>query len=327
MRRLHTLVLVVRVNCEQKKWRADMYQKTRIRAPSPPVKTLSVHTGLRTTLDACRYAVLVRDGWGRRAESDARRQAAAWTWRGRWPRTRRGGRGGGGAVARRIRGANVSDFDVGVGHGGVRVVCLHVLGISRRGGTGPARHARSRGWLVEWVIAVQPQHVHIVVVPQTHHKHHAALQCGTHFLKLVTFSVRAHVRACGVSARQTFRPPLLAKSLGSPKAFFCVEQKLSVTELNLRCIVEAMRYCGSESEPDTTHVRLANVERLWRLNDLAVLHPYTPNLWEIARVRIVGGDELRHHSDLLSSVDLEPCAGPARACGSVPCMCGSWKLV
>merc|ERR1712205_299181 len=74
---------------------------------------------------------------------------------------------------RRDGGSNWAELDVRELHGGIGLICLHIV---RRARLDAAR-ATVRAWLlaVSGVGAVQPKHVGIVVIPQRHDENHASI--------------------------------------------------------------------------------------------------------------------------------------------------------
>lgn len=88
-------------------------------------------------------------------------------------------------------------FDVAELDGGAGLLLLDVRRHARAGRARSARHARLAGVAVGREVAVEPEHVGVVVVPQRHDEHHAALHGLAHLaqaaLDLVVVDVAEQV--------------------------------------------------------------------------------------------------------------------------------------
>ena len=77
-------------------------------------------------------------------------------------------------------GANRTNLDVGVDNVGVGMLGFDLSGDTRVCGAGTAGNARDGGVSVDGIVAVQPEHVGVVVIPDAKHKGHAQAEGLTH---------------------------------------------------------------------------------------------------------------------------------------------------
>lgn len=77
-------------------------------------------------------------------------------------------------------GADRTELDVRERHLRIRILALDIRRYARASWAVATTNAGGIAALVSRIVTIQPQHVGVVIIPQTHHEHHARVECLAH---------------------------------------------------------------------------------------------------------------------------------------------------